>query len=39
MDEAGAVEEDHYFYRTLFLGTVYIQTKITNSMVGGDDEA
>ena len=39
MDEAGAVEEDHYFYRTLFLGTAYIQTKITNSMVGGADEA
>ena len=39
MDEAGAVEEDHYFHRTLFLGTAYIQTKITNSMGGGDDEA
>ena len=39
MDEAGTVEEDHYFHRTLFLGTAYIQTKITNSMGGGVDEA
>jgi len=39
MDEAGTVKEDHYFHRTLFLGTAYIQTKITNSMGGGDDEA
>ena len=39
MDEAGTVKEDHYFHRTLFLGTAYIQTKITNSMGGGGDEA
>ena len=38
MDEANAVEEDHYFYRSIFLGTAYIQKKVTNS-VSGDDEA
>ena len=37
MDEANAVEEDHYFYRSIFLGTAYIQKKVTNS-VSGDDE-
>ena len=38
MDEARTVEEDHYFHRTLFLGTAYIQAKITNSMGSGEDE-
>ena len=31
MDEAGPAEEDHFFQRSLFLGTSYIQQKITNS--------
>ena len=30
-DEAGTTEEDHFFHRSLFLGTSYIQQKITNS--------
>ena len=38
MDEASAVEEDHYFHRTVFLGTAYIQTKITNTMGSDNNE-
>ena len=38
MDEAN-VEEDHYFYRSIFLGTAYIQKKVTNSVVGDDEVA
>lgn len=38
MDEAGPVDEDHYFYRTLFLGTAYIQMKITDSMGSDNNE-
>ena len=39
MDEANAIEEDHYFYRSIFLGTAYIQKKVTNSVVGDDEAA
>jgi len=38
MDEAGPIDEDHYFYRTLFLGTAYIQMKITDSMGSDNNE-
>ncbi len=37
MDEAREITEDHTFHRTVFLGTPYIQKKITNAMTGDDD--
>ena len=32
MDEADEVKEEHVYHRTVFLGTSYIQKKITNAM-------
>lgn len=37
MDEAREVSEEHTFHRTIFLGTPYIQKKITSSMSEDDD--
>ena len=39
MDEnLQATNEEHIFYRKIFLGTPYIQNKMTNAM-GGNDNA
>ena len=32
MDEIDEVKEEHVYHRTVFLGTSYIQKKITNAM-------
>ena len=38
MDETlQASNEEHIFYRKIFLGTPYIQNKMTNSMSGNGD--
>ena len=37
MDEAREITEEHTFHRTVFLGTSYIQKKVTNALMGDDD--
>tara|TARA_B100000003_G_C10920764_1_gene367150 strand:+ start:307 stop:939 length:633 start_codon:yes stop_codon:yes gene_type:complete len=37
MDEAREIQEEHTFHRTVFLGTSYIQNKVTNALMGDDD--
>jgi len=38
MDEARAIKEEHTFRRSVFLGTPYIQKKLTNSSIVDDDD-
>lgn len=38
MDEANPVKEEHSFRRSIFLGTPYIQKKLTNSSVEDTDD-